>query len=51
MAASGLHDFDARTTSVGGTPRRLGDMPVVDEAGRPVGMLKLKDLLQAVLGL
>lgn len=49
LAAEGLHTFDARTTTVSGAPRRVGDMPVVDAAGRPVGMLMLKDLLQAGL--
>jgi len=49
LAAEGLHDFDARTASVAGAPRRVGDMPVVDAGGRPVGMLMLKDLLQAGL--
>ena len=27
--------------------RKIGDMPVVDDAGRPIGMLMLKDLLRA----
>lgn len=27
--------------------KKIGDMPVVDDAGRPVGMLMLKDLLRA----
>jgi arabinose-5-phosphate isomerase len=29
------------------TERGIGEMPVVDEAGRPLGMLNLKDLLRA----
>jgi arabinose-5-phosphate isomerase len=29
------------------TKRGIGDMPVVDDDGRPLGMLNLKDLLQA----
>lgn len=47
LAAEGLHVFESRTTAVQGAPRRVGDMPVVDADGRPVGMLMLKDLLQA----
>jgi arabinose-5-phosphate isomerase len=47
LAAEGLHVFESRTTAVQGAPRRVGDMPVVDAEGRPVGMLMLKDLLQA----
>ncbi len=46
LAAEGLHLFDTRTTTVDGKPRRVGDMPVVDDEGRPIGMLMLKDLLQ-----
>lgn len=46
LAAEGLHLFETRLTSVGGRPRRVGDMPVVDEEGHPIGMLMLKDLLQ-----
>lgn len=49
LAAEGLHDFDHRTAVVGGAARRVGDMPVVDDAARPVGMLMLKDLLRAGL--
>jgi arabinose-5-phosphate isomerase len=47
LAAEGLHVFDSRTTVVQGAPRRVGDLPVTDANGRPVGMLMLKDLLQA----
>lgn len=47
LAAEGLHTFESRTTDVHGAARRVGDMPVVDDHGRPVGMLMLKDLLQA----
>jgi len=49
LAAEGLHTFESRTTAVEGKTRRVGDMPVVDAEGRPVGMLMLKDLLQAGL--
>jgi arabinose-5-phosphate isomerase len=47
LAAEGLHVFESRTTAVQGAARRVGDLPVVDAEGRPVGMLMLKDLLQA----
>ncbi|HEY3414106.1 MAG TPA: KpsF/GutQ family sugar-phosphate isomerase [Armatimonadota bacterium] len=49
LAAEGLHTFESRTTAIEGKTRRVGDMPVVDAEGRPVGMLMLKDLLQAGL--
>lgn len=49
LAAEGLHLFESRTTAIQGSQRRVGDMPVVDAEGRPVGMLMLKDLLQAGL--
>jgi arabinose-5-phosphate isomerase len=49
LAAEGLHLFETRQTVVEGTARRVGDIPVVDGEGRPVGMLMLKDLLQAGL--
>jgi arabinose-5-phosphate isomerase len=47
LAAEGLHVFESRTAAVQGAARRVGDLPVVDADGRPVGMLMLKDLLQA----
>jgi len=47
LAAEGLHVFESRTTAVQGAKRRVGDLPVVDADGRPIGMLMLKDLLQA----
>ncbi|HEY3265644.1 MAG TPA: KpsF/GutQ family sugar-phosphate isomerase [Armatimonadota bacterium] len=49
LAAHGLHEFEARTAAVAGSVRRVGDMPVVDKDRRPIGMLMLKDLLQAGL--
>jgi arabinose-5-phosphate isomerase len=31
-------------------PKKIGEMPVLDEDGRPIGMLMLKDLVRAGLG-
>jgi CBS domain-containing protein len=28
-------------------PAKIGDLPVLDDAGRPIGMVVLKDLLRA----
>jgi arabinose-5-phosphate isomerase len=40
LAAEGLKEMEAR---------KIGEIPVVDEAGHPLGMLNLKDCLRAGL--
>ncbi len=40
LAVEALHLFETH-------PARIGEMPVVDDASRPVGMVMLKDLLRA----
>lgn len=40
LAAEGLKKME-------GPPRQIGEIPVLDDEGRPVGVLMLKDLLQA----
>jgi len=40
LATEGLRKMEA-------PPKQIGEMPVLDEGGRPVGMLMLKDLVAA----
>jgi arabinose-5-phosphate isomerase len=44
LAADGLRLMEDH--SVDGRPVKIGEMPVLDEAGRPVGILNLKDLIR-----
>lgn len=49
LAAEAFDRFEHETVPVGESGRLSspGDLPVVDEAGRPVGLLMLKDLVRA----
>ncbi len=47
LAAETFDRFERETVPVDGRLSSPGDLPVVDEAGHPVGLLMLKDLVRA----
>ncbi len=47
LAYEVVQRFEREKPRTGNEKARIGDLPVVDAAGRPVGMLMLKDLLRA----